>query len=130
MSATTANTKPSVQTSHILSAMEENTNSFKALIKGLITHFDEQKINSDKQRKSASTIRYQVSARAPRFTKQIDLTQADVDETRKTLEASASPHGSVPVLVLPPLPLPRTPQANNQHRGLTRSPGLEASGPL
>lgn len=109
--------------------MENNTNSLKSILDSLISRLDEQKIASDKQLEAQIAFNTQVSQELRIITKQLDLTQADVDDARKSLERSPSPQESATVIHPQPPPPLRPPAAQHQ-LGMPPSPRLGAGPPL
>ena len=87
--------------------MDDSTTSLKAMMEMILAHLDEQKVDSDKRLEAQIAFNTQVSQDLRSLAKQVDLTQADVDETRKALERSPSPSEShSPTVIHPPLPPP------------------------
>ena len=118
--------------------MDDNTTSLKAMIETILTRLDEQKVDSDKRLEAQIAFNTQVSQDLRSLAKQVDLTQADVDETRKALERSPSPQDSgSPTVIHPqqPPPRPQAPAPPQQHgpppspRLLDQRPPLLATAP-
>ncbi|XP_044326440.1 uncharacterized protein [Triticum aestivum] len=94
--------------------MDEGNSNITKLLESLLAKMDEQKATHDKQIEVQAAFNAQISQDVRGLARQIDLTQADVDATRKTVEGSASPSGSVTTLLHqpaaqqqpPPLPPP------------------------
>ena len=86
----TAPSKPSVQTRQLLTAMGEQTANLTALMETLLSRFDEEKVLADKRAEAQTAFNNQVSQELQSLTKQIGLTQADVDDVRKVTSPSAS----------------------------------------
>lgn len=116
-----APSKPSAQTRRLLSAMDDNTSTLKSLMESILKRLDEQKLDSDKLLEAQVAFNTQVSQDLRSLSKQIDLTQADVDEARKSMERSPSPHGSGTVFNPPP---PLRPAPAPHHQGPLPSPRL------
>ena len=74
------------------------------MLSSLLTRFDESKIAGDKQTEAQLAFNEQVSSNHSHLCQQMDLTQADIDETRKALERSPSPRGSGSATVINPFP--------------------------
>lgn len=70
--------------------MGEQTANLTALMEKLLTRFDEEKAAADKRAEAQTAFNTQVSHELQSLTKQIGLTQADVDEVRKVTAPSAS----------------------------------------
>ena len=81
----------SVQTRQLLSTMDDNTSTLKSLMESIISRLDEQKVDSDKRLEAQAAFNAQVSQDLRALSKQVDLTQADVDDRRKALARSPSP---------------------------------------
>ena len=119
--------------------MADNTTSLKAMMEMILAHLDEQKVDSDKRLEAQIAFKTQVSQDLRSLSKQVYLTQADVDETRKALERSPSPSESHSPTVLhpppPPPPRPQAPAPQHQHgsppspRLLDQRPPLLATAP-
>ncbi|XBH95737.1 hypothetical protein VPH35_086252 [Triticum aestivum] len=103
--------------------MDDNTNTLKSLLKSIVTRLDEQKLDSDKRLEAQVAFNTQVSQDVRNLSKRIDLTQADVDEARKSMECSPSPRGSGAVFNPPPPP-PLRPAPAPHHQGPPLSPRL------
>ncbi|XP_073353661.1 uncharacterized protein [Aegilops tauschii subsp. strangulata] len=110
--------------------MDDNTSTLKALMETVLSRLDEQKADIEKRLEVHAAFNVQVAQDLRALSKQVDLTQADVDETRKALERSPSPRGSGPGAVLNPSPPPppppplRPPPMHQQQQGPPPSPRL------
>ena len=92
--------------------MEEGNAHIAKMLDSLLTKLDEQTALHDKQLEAQIAFNTQVSQDLRSLAKQVDLTQADVDETRKALERSPSPSEShSPTVLHPPPPPPPRAQA-------------------
>lgn len=101
--------------------MDDNTNSLKSLMETILSRLDEQKLDNDKRLEAQVAFNTQVSQDLRTLSKQVNLIQADIDETRKALERSPSPQGSGSATVInpppPPLPLRPAPVPQLQQQG-------------
>lgn len=70
--------------------MGEQTANLTALMETLLSRFDEEKVLADKRAEAQTAFNNQVSQELQSLTKQIGLTQADVDDVRKVTSPSAS----------------------------------------
>ena len=101
--------------------MDESNNNITKLLESLLSKVDEQKATHDKQIRMQAAFNTQISQDVCGLARQIDLTQADVDATRKTVEGSASPSGSVttvlhqPAATQQPPPPPPPPSPSPPH---------------
>lgn len=103
--------------------MDDNTNSLKSMLETILSRLDEQKLDNDKRLEAQVAFNAQVSQDLRNLAKQVDLTQANIDKTRKALEQSPSPQGSGFATVYNPPPPPPLRPAPQQH-GLPPSPRL------
>ena len=71
--------------------MSESTEELKSMMQALMTHFDETKLAGDKHREAQIVFNTQVSSDLAHLRKQLDLTQADVDEVRQQRDPPPSP---------------------------------------
>ncbi|XP_048565404.1 uncharacterized protein LOC125545493 [Triticum urartu] len=104
----------------VLAAMDEGNSNITKMLESLLAKMDEQKAVHDKQIEIQAAFNAQISQDVRGLSRQIDLTQADVDATRKTVEGSASPSGSITTVLHqpaapqqpppPPPPPPHTPR--------------------
>ena len=105
--STTAPVKPTAQTLQVLGAMEENTGHMTTLLEDIIKRLDAQAATSDQRHGDQFSFNAQISTDLAAVRKQLALTQADVDETRKALSASPGSVASTsldPRLVNPAAP--------------------------
>ncbi|XBI12028.1 hypothetical protein VPH35_138958 [Triticum aestivum] len=63
--------------------MSESTGELKTMLQALLKRFDETPLASDKQREAQIAFNTQVSTDLTHIRKQLDLTQADIDEVRQ-----------------------------------------------
>ena len=63
--------------------MAESTGELKTMLQALLQRFEETMLAGDKQREAQIAFNTQVSADLAHIRKQLDLTQADVDEVRQ-----------------------------------------------
>ena len=89
--------------------MEEGNANIAKMLDSLLTKLDEQTALRDKQLEAQLSFNNQIAQELRGLARQLDLTQADVDATRKTVDCSASHAGSVTTLVPPPPPPPPPP---------------------
>lgn len=75
--------KPSAQTHRLLEAMSETTDKLQSLPESVIRCLDVNQKTTDERHHTQTAYNNQVSAELKHLSKQIDLTQADVDEARK-----------------------------------------------
>lgn len=70
--------------------METQTANLTALMEKLLSRFDEERDLADKRAEAQTAFNTQVSHELQSLSKQIGLTQAEVDDVRKAVSASAS----------------------------------------
>nr|XP_020156464.1 shootin-1-like [Aegilops tauschii subsp. strangulata] len=75
--------------------MDEGNTNITKMLEALLAKIDDQKAVHEKQIKLQAAFNAQISQEVRGLSRQIDLTQADLDLMRKTVEGSASPTGSV-----------------------------------
>ena len=110
--------------------MDESTSNITKMLESLLNKMDEQKAIHDKQIEIQAAFNAQISQDVRSLSRQINLTQADVDATRKTVEGSASPSGSVTTVLHqpaapqqpPPPPPPRRPPSRPQKKHQSNTP--------
>jgi hypothetical protein len=90
----TAPIKPSAQTLHVLTIMEENAASTKAMLEQILKRLDDQAVVGDQRHEAQATFNTQVSQGLQAVRKQLDLTQADVDEVCKATSSAGLPGSS------------------------------------
>ena len=122
--------KASAATHQVLAAMDEANNNITKMLESLLAKMDEQKVAHDKQIEVQAAFNAHISQDVRGLARQIDLTQADVDATRKTVEGSASPSGSVTTILHQPNaqqqpPPPPSPPPHSPH--LAKDPSRPAS---
>ena len=86
-----------MQTRQVIAAKGEKTINLTALMEKLRARLDEEKAVADKRAEAQTAFDTQVSHELQSLTKQIGLTQADVDDVCKVTSpsaASAQSHGS------------------------------------
>ena len=76
--------------------MAESTGELKTMLQALLQRFDETTLAGDKQHEAQIAFNTQVSADLAHIRKQLDLTQADVDEVRQQRESPSSPAATAP----------------------------------
>ncbi|XBI72477.1 hypothetical protein VPH35_066426 [Triticum aestivum] len=94
-SRTTAPSKASAATRQVLAAMDEGNTNITKMLETLLARIDDQKVAHEKQIELQAAFNAQISQEMRGLSRQLDLTQADLDLTRKTVEGSASQSGSV-----------------------------------
>ncbi|XP_020184893.1 uncharacterized protein [Aegilops tauschii subsp. strangulata] len=92
--------------------MTESTGELKTMLQALLKRFDETTLASDKQREAQIAFNTQVSADLAHIRKQLDLTQADIDEVRQQ-QRELSPS--------PPAAERRRPNTADHHDGDTQA---------
>lgn len=80
---TAPSSKPSAQTRYLFDAMGETTDKLQKLLESVIRRLDASQTTADERFQAQTTFNEQVSNKLKNLGKQIDLTQADVDEARK-----------------------------------------------
>jgi ribosomal protein S20 len=79
------------QTQHVLIVMEENNVATKSMLEKIWKRINEQIIVGDQRHEAQATFNTQVSQELHSMCKQLDLTQADVDEARKATLSAPPP---------------------------------------
>ncbi|KAI4983565.1 hypothetical protein ZWY2020_025431 [Hordeum vulgare] len=87
----TAPSKPSAHTRQLVAAMQQHTSNLADLVENLLTRFDEEKLAAEKCMEIQAAFNTHVSHELQSPSKQIGLTQADVDDVHKVASPSASP---------------------------------------
>ena len=95
MSAT-APPKPSAQTQQVLTTMEENSGQVKSMLEQIIKRLDNQATIGNQRHEDQSKFNADFAKGLQNMRQQLDLTQKEVDETRKA--AATPPHPSVTLL--------------------------------
>ena len=87
------------QTRRVLDAMSETTDKLQNLLELVIHRLDGSQKTADERHQAQLSYNEQVFIELKHLSKQIDLTQADVDATLKTVEGSTSPSGAVTTVI-------------------------------
>lgn len=130
-SRTTATSKASAATRQVLAAMDEGNTNITKMLESLLAKIDDQKATHEKRIELQAAFNAQISQEMRGLARQLDLTQADLDLTRKTTEGS-SPSGSVTTHIHqpaqpqqpPPPPDPYRPSSSHARLGDHRPPLL------
>ena len=75
--------------------MDEGNTNITKMLETLLARIDDQKVAHEKQIELQAAFNAQISQEMRGLPRHLDLTQADLDLTRKMVEGSASPSGSV-----------------------------------
>ncbi|XBH82334.1 hypothetical protein VPH35_071018 [Triticum aestivum] len=76
--------------------MAESSEELKSMLSSLLTRFDESKLAGDKQAEAQIAFNKQVSVDLALLRRQVDLTQADVDEVRQQRQTAPPPPATSP----------------------------------